>query len=110
MKQESFISNENERAQDQDQDRKNGGYSEGYFDENETREGQEKYDLATGNPIKNDADIKSSHEFRVGGDGILRSIKKELKNDPTTKWFLENGYDELGNERIDAKKEKKKAA
>ena len=110
MSLESMIPNINERQQDQEQDRKEGGYADQYYDENETREGQEKYDLATGKAIKNDSDVEGSHGLLVDEQGVLQNFKKELKKDEATAWLLANNFDEFGNKILPDEKSKKKAA
>lgn len=76
-----MVPNFNERANDQENDRKTGGYADKYFDENETREGQEKYDLSTGKVIINDSDDESLYKMNVDEEGKLVRIKLGIEND-----------------------------
>lgn len=88
----------NERALEQDNDRQKGGYGDQYYDENEQRAGQEKYDLATGQEYKNDRDVESSHAF-VNEKPVSQNeeLINELVNDPATEWLLKNNFDAFGN-------------
>lgn len=87
---------ENILAREQKKDFANGGYHfDKLHDQNETVTG-EKLDLETGNPIKNDQDVETPHRFKR--ETSTDQIKEELQDDITTKWLLENGYDEFGNE------------
>ena len=97
----------NERAEEQNLDRKKGGYGGDYFDENEHRAGQEKYDLATGEKYTNDGDVETAHAIIEDDEKSRKVINMELKDEITTKLLLENGFDEFGNE---LKGKKKKAA
>lgn len=87
----------NERAKEQNDDRINGGYGSNYYDENEQRAGQEKYNLATGEKYKNDIDIEPAHAFTSveEADG---SLEEEFDNDDVVAKLLKaNGYDKFGN-------------
>ena len=107
-----MFPNINERAKDQEKDRKSGGYADKYFDENETRDGQEKYDLATGNAIANDKDDLPVDIAYISEKDLQENdpIIGELEDDITTKWFLENGFDKLGNKIKDLLDGENKAA
>jgi len=98
MKLELNVFGDNERAKSQNEDRLNGGYGGDYFDENEHRAGQEKYDLATGNPYKNDGDIEAPEVNIVYEneleDPLVLEFDKEV--DSTEKWLLENDPRYLG--------------
>lgn len=106
------VFGENERAQEQHADRLQGGYQDKYYDENESREGQEKYDLATGRKIRNDRDALPSSIKRVTEKNLQEHdlAVEELSDDIATEYFLANGYDKLGNKIIDVTDQKDKAA
>lgn len=98
MKYEDFGGNE--RAEEQNKDRLNGGYGGDYFDENEHRAGQEKYDLATGKHYRNDKDVtvvgmRKTNEATLIDKDI---VKIEMENDPTEIWLRKNdpNYKGLG--------------
>jgi hypothetical protein len=103
MKYEDFGGNE--RAEEQNKDRINGGYGGDYFDENEHRAGQEKYDLSTGKSYKNDTDVEVVGIKEIDEDDLENDvIKMELVNDPAEIWLRENdpnykGFGELKNPR-----------
>ena len=103
MKLEKNIFDKNERAKEQDEQRKKGGYGDQYFDENESRFGGEKIDLATGKLIKSDQSIKSPHGRILEGEEILKKIMKDMQEDPATAFLKQSGFDELGNP-IESKK------
>lgn len=103
---ESF--GENERAKEQDNDRLKGGYGGDYFDENEHRAGQEKRDLSTGNPIKNDGDIEAIAIEKIDEESLFERdsrIKKEF-NDDAEKYLRENDPEYMGLGEIKKKEDK----
>ena len=113
---ETFKKNEfgdNDRAIEQDQDRKNGGYGGDYYDENEHRAGQEKRDLSTGKPIKNDGGVKTPHGLVIDKEGKLVNLAEGLNSkqkklqDMADELLKQYGSDEFG---IEPPKEDKKAA
>ena len=87
----------NERALEQDNDRQKGGYGDQYYDENEQRAGQEKYDLATGQEYKNDGDVESPHDLIELEQSSALLHKEFSDDDEVTKLLLANGYDKFGN-------------
>ena len=96
---------ENERAAGQKEDALKEGYHfDSLFDQNEDESG-EKINLANGNEIRNDEGIQTTHGMVIDRKGKLTEIKKELENDPATKWLLEHGYDEAGNKKISTEEE-----
>jgi len=111
---------DNERAIEQDADRKRGGYEGDYYDENEHRAGQEKRDLATGESIRNDGDIETPHDMGIDGEGKLIVMKEKLSEDVVTKkqkklqemadeLLKAYGSDELGTEPPQEKEDRKAA-
>ncbi|HWC57576.1 MAG TPA: hypothetical protein VG621_01315 [Candidatus Paceibacterota bacterium] len=98
---------DNDRAKEQDKDRENGGYGGDYYDENEHRAGQEKYDLATGEAFRNDADIEAPEANIVALHEHTQDPLTDLETDPAEKWLLENDPEYLGKGKW---KEKKPAA
>jgi hypothetical protein len=89
----------NERAREQDVDRKNGGYGGDYYDENEHRAGQEKYDLATGEAYRNDRDVEAPEVAIYSMSSYTEDKLTDIENDPAEQYLLKHDPNYLGKGR-----------